>query len=140
MAFGAKNTKLFWSATTAASTVGDALIGGLLSFDGPAGSSPVIDITHLASTAREKLIGIQDEGQVSGELLWIPSDVAQIALRTDRQAGTKKKMSIKFTDDDTSVMEADAFCTNFSFSSPLDDAVKVSFTLEITGAVNHTTA
>ena len=86
MAFGAKNTKLFWSTSTAASTSSSALVGGLMSFDGPAGSSPVIDITNLASTAREKLVGIQDEGQVSGELLFLPTDVAQISLRTDRQA------------------------------------------------------
>ncbi len=140
MAFGAKNNNLYWSTSTVASTSSSALIGELMSFDGPAGSVPVIDITNLASTAREKLVGIQDEGQVSGEFTWDPTNVAQIALRADRQAGTKKKMSIKFTDVSSSVQQADAFCTNFALTSPLDDAVKVAFTLEITGAVTHTTA
>ncbi len=140
MAFGTKNTNLFWSTSTAVSTSSSALVGELMSLDGPTGSVPVIDITNLASTAREKLVGIQDEGQVSGEVLWDPTNVAQIALRADRQAGTKKKFSIKYADISSSVQQGDAFCINFAVSSPLDDAVKASFTLEITGAVTHTTA
>ena len=82
MAIEAQGSKLFWSASTAASTA--VQVGGFMGFNGPSGSAAVIDITTLGSTAKEKLMGLPDEGQLSGDLLYLSTDAGQIALIADR--------------------------------------------------------
>ncbi|KKL14770.1 hypothetical protein LCGC14_2512360, partial [marine sediment metagenome] len=93
MAFPSKNLKFFWSASTVVSTAQQ--VNQVVSVDGPAGSNPVIDITHLLSTARTKLVGIQDEGQISVEMLLLTTDIGQKAIRADRQTGTERHIGIK---------------------------------------------
>ncbi len=116
-------------------------IGEVVSIDGPAGSVNVIDITNLGSTAREKLVGIQDEGQVTMEVLSNfttgSTGINQWKLRDLRQAGTKSFFDIRFTDVPvTTVSEPSAyffegFVTNYANAVALDDAVKASIGLEI---------
>ncbi len=65
MAFESQGTEFFWSATTAATTAAARLVGDVTDFSGPGGQASVIDITNLNSTAKEKLVGLRDEGQVS---------------------------------------------------------------------------
>jgi len=139
MAFNSKNVCAYWSTSTSLSTSSTALIGEVVSFDGPSGTTPVIDITNLRSTAKEKLVGIQDEGQLTLELLTATSDAAQTNIRTDRQSGTMRKLAIQFGDDSTTLATMDAFVTAFSPAGAVDDAVKTSVTFEITGAVTWTT-
>ena len=105
MAIEAQGTKLFWSTSTAASTSASALIGEVTDFTGPGGQAGVIDITHLGSTAKEKLIGLRDEGQLSMTLNFSATNVEQVALRTDRAARTKKRVTMKFSDTSTSIAE-----------------------------------
>ena len=40
-------------------------IPNVVSFQGPGGQASVIDVTNLASTAKEKRVGLRDEGQLS---------------------------------------------------------------------------
>ncbi len=134
MAFNSKDTKLFWSASTAISTAQQ--VNDVISVDGPAGSNPVIDITHLLSTARAKLVGIQDEGQISVEMLLNTSDTGQIAIRADRQTGTERHIGIKYSTrqgTERLYLNAQAFVTNYSVGVAMDDKVTASFTLEIDG-------
>lgn len=134
MAFPSKDLMLFWSATTAVSTA--QRVNGVVSVDGPAGSNPVIDITHLLSTARAKLVGIQDEGQISVEMNLLTSDAGQNAIRVDRQTGSERHVGIKYSTrqgTERLYLNAQAFVTNYSVGVAMDDKVTASFTLEIDG-------
>ena len=140
MAFPSKNLKFFWSASTVVSTAQQ--VNQVVSVDGPAGSNPVIDITHLLSTARTKLVGIQDEGQISVEMLLLTTDAGQKAIRADRQSGTERHIGIKYSTgvaDENLYLNAQAFVTNYSVGVAMDDKVTASFTLEIDGLATWTT-
>ncbi len=125
-------------------------IGEIVSIDGPSGSVPVIDITNLGSTASEKLVGIQDEGQVSMEVLTNfttgSTGVNQWKLREMRQTGTNGFFDLIFTDEtrnattEPSAYFFDGFIINFSPGAAIDDAVKTAISLEITGQAHFINA
>jgi len=121
-------------------------IGTVVGFNGPSGSANVIDITSLASTAKEKAIGIRDEGQVSLDLIFqTETTYLHTALREDRAARTKRVYDIKLTDEGTassqpSAFYFDAYITGFSLTGAVDDVVKGSVTLEITSSVHSINA
>lgn len=144
MAVQSQGTKLFWNTGTTVWSTVTGLIGQVISFNGPTGSAAVIDITTLGSTAKEKLMGLPDEGQVSMELALITTDTAQIALRNDRAAKTRSGCVIKLNDapleaNKTRVKFA-AYITGFSIAGAVDDKVKASVTMEIDGPCSWSTA
>ena len=112
-------------------------VGEIVSFTGPGGSASIIDITHLGSTRREKMMGIPDEGQFSFDVNLVPADTGQVALRADRASRTKRECILELTDDsvDPTTLTFDAYCLNFSIQGAVDDKVQASVTLEITGEV-----
>jgi hypothetical protein len=144
MAFEAQGTEFFWSTSTAASTSTAVLIGEVIDFSGPGGQASVIDVTNLLSTAKEKLIGLRDEGQLSMSLNLSMSDAGQVALRADRATRTKRKAVIKFNDNTTDAAKTkaifDGYVLGFSVSGAVDDAVKANCVIEITGAVTYSSA
>ena len=123
-------------------------IGQVTGFNGPSGSANVIDITSLASTSKEKLMGLRDEGQLTMDILFDPATAdasLHNALRTDKETRTKRKFEITLTDqvstavtDKPTFHSFDAFVTGLSITGAVDDAVKGSVTLEITSAVKTT--
>jgi hypothetical protein len=140
MAIEAQGTEFFWStATTVASTSTSCLVGEITDFSGPGGQAAIIDVTNLNSTAKEKLVGLRDEGQLSLSLNLSFSDTAQGTIRTDRANRTKRKVVIKFNDstDDKTKTKAlmDAYCLGFSVSGAVDNKVSANAVIEITGPV-----
>lgn len=139
MAIQSQGCKFFWSTSTNLSTA--YAIGEVKSFSGPSGSAGVIDITHLGSLAKEKLIGLRDEGQVTFECnLMTSSSAGQMNMKNDRANRYQKAWSIKLTDPSTSRLNGLGYCTGFSISGGVDDVVKASITIEIDGPVSWTTA
>jgi len=140
MAIESQGTKLFWSNTTAANTAATCLVGEVTDFTGPGGSAGVIDITNLQSTAKEKLIGLRDEGQLSMTLNFSATDPAQTALRADRAARTKKHVTMKFVDTNTCIALFKGYCLTYSISGAVDNKITANAVIEITGAVTYSTA
>jgi predicted secreted protein len=105
------------------------------SFSGPGGSVSVIDVTDLSSAAKEKLAGLNDNGQLSFELNFIPSDAQHIALRAAKEAGTTQNFKLVFVDDTEWTFTA--VVTGFSVSGAIDGVVKASVTLEISGEITE---
>jgi hypothetical protein len=134
-----QGVEFYWSTSTAASTVAGALIGEVTDFSGPGGQAAVIDVTHLGSTAREKRIGIRDEGQMTMGVNFLPSDTAQVALRADRASRTRRKCVIKFNDSASYYAIFDAYCSGFSISGGVDQKVSGQVVLEIADAVTYAT-
>jgi len=137
MAIESQGAVVYWSTSTALSTA--QTVGGVMGFNGPSGSANIIDITTLQSTAKEKQMGLPDEGQISFDVLYLSTDTGQIALIADRKARTKRNCAIRFTDSSTTLVHADAYCTGFSVTGAVDDVIKASVTLEITGPLTWTT-
>jgi predicted secreted protein len=112
-------------------------VKGLKDFSGlGGGSAAVIDTTDLDSTAREKQMGLQDEGQISINLLYISKDPGQLALRAAR--GTGSKLKIRITLSDTTTFACEVFVLSFEKSGSSDDIITASSSLEVTGAVVET--
>jgi len=112
-------------------------IPDVVSISGPDGSASEIDVTALDSTAREFLMGLPDEGNVGLELIWggETSNAIQVQLRSARANQTLKTFQIRLTDSPQSTYTFTAYVTGWSLSAGIDDAVKCSVTLRITGAV-----
>jgi hypothetical protein len=138
-----QGVEFYWSNTTAYSTASTCLVGEVTDFSGPGGQAAVIDVTHLGSTAREKRIGIRDEGQMTLGVNFVPADVAQAVLRSDRATRTMKKCVIKFNDTtaaDCNKAVFEAYCSGFSISGGVDQKVAGQVVLEVANAVTYTTA
>ena len=113
------------------------VISNVTSFDGPSGSATVIDATTLASTAKEKLMGLPDEGQFSFEFNYDPNNTSHLALANARAARALKTFEVDFNGTDKAAFSG--YVTNFSVQGAVDDLVAGAATIEITGAVTWPT-
>lgn len=138
MALESQGVVLYWSTTTSLSTV--ITVGQVVSFNGPTGSASIIDVTHLGSTAKEKQMGLPDEGNISFDLILATSDNGQTKMRECRSARTKGHWCLKLTDSSISVLHGDGYVTGFSITGAVDDVIKANTQVEITGPVTWTTA
>lgn len=112
-----------------------ASIANVTGFSGPGGSASVIDVTNLSSTAKEKLMGLPDEGQFTIDINLDPDDASHVALRGARAARTRTEFQITFTDSTPATATFFGYVLGFAVSAAVDQAVKVSMTIEIDGAV-----
>ena len=119
-------------------------IGEVQSFSGiGGGSASVIDVTHLKSTAKEKKVGLADEGQVQLEMNYIPTDAGQIALKTARSTQAGADIKIELADTGLTAgttFTFKAYVLSFGKNGGVDDIIKASSTLEISGTVTETAA
>lgn len=105
------------------------------------GEAADIDVTHLGSTAREYIIGLQDGGTIalSGNL--VPQDAGQAEMREARRDQTLRHFRVTFTDSAPSLKaEFDAFVKRFSASLAVDSQVTFNATLRVTGLVSWSDA
>jgi len=112
-------------------------IADVISISGPGGSSAVIDTTDLSSTAKEKRMGLPDEGQVTLEINYIPANVQHALLRSTRAAQTLVNFRITFTDSPMTTWTFAANVLGFSISNAVDAVTTASVTLEVTGSITE---
>lgn len=112
-------------------------IGEIISFTGPGGAAQVIDVTDLDSEAKEKLMGLRDEGQVSFTINFVPGNTQHAALRTARADRTLTTFQIVFADDADTTWTFTAYVTGFSIAGGVDNVLSGNVTLEITGAIEE---
>lgn len=119
-------------------------IGQIVSFNGPALQANVIDITNLQSTAKEKIVGIVDGGQLSISALWDnEASNARLhdALARDMVARTNRRFDIKFTDNGSvsnqpSAVYFEGYVSAFSPTGSVDNALKVDLTIAISTGID----
>ena len=104
---------------------------------GPGGQANEIDVTDLDSTAKEFRMGLQDEGSITLDMFYIPSNTAHAALRTARANQTLTTFRLIFTGSPTNSWTFDAFVLGFEISNSVDDVTKASVTLRVSGAVTQ---
>lgn len=111
-------------------------IAELKSHDGPSGSATVIDASTTESTAKEKLMGLPDEGQFSISLNFDPTDTnGQVAMILARKARTLKNFQLAFPNSPSTVVAFSAYVMSFSLGGAVDGLIEGSATLEISGPV-----
>lgn len=115
-------------------------LGGIVSFSGlGGGSATVIDSTDLDSTAREKLIGLADEGTFTINCNYHDDDVGQVALMAARASSSLISLELKLPGV-TQVYKFDGYVQTGETSGAVDTKAERAFSVEITGAVTRGTA
>lgn len=110
-------------------------VGEITDFTGPGGSASVIDVTHLKSTAKEKRMGLPDEGQFTFNVNLVPSDNGQRHVFKSRKDRRLTNFKLTLTDAPATVLSFAAFVLEFSLSGAVDDKIPAAITLEISGPV-----
>ena len=113
-------------------------IGQINSITGPDGSAAEIDVTDLSSSAKEFKMGLADEGSVTLEGFYIPTDTQHAALRTKKNSRVTGNFKIVFTDSPQTTWSFAAYVTGLSLTAGVDAALTGSITLRITGSITET--
>ena len=111
-------------------------VGGVQSFSGFDGESTEIDITTLASTAKEFDIGLEDFGGFSMTVIYDGSDTGQAAIMAAKTAAATREMVVTLSD--SSVATFDVVVKSFSKEGGVDGVVTGTINMKITGAVAWT--
>lgn len=102
------------------------------------GSAAVIDTTDLSSLAKEKRMGLADEGQCTFTLNFIPKETTHaelVAAKKDRQ---KRLFEVEMTDaSPTTKYRFEGFVLSVPVTASVDSVVESSVTIEITGEVDE---
>ena len=110
-------------------------IAEVKSIDGPGGQTAEIDVTDLSSTAKEFVLGLQDEGDITLDMNYIPSNAQHVQLRTLRGSGDSGNFQIAFTDSPVTTWTFLAKVKSFSISNAVDNVTGLSVTLRVTGSI-----
>lgn len=114
-----------------------SVVGEVTDWDGPGGAAAVFDVTHLTSTAKEKMTGLMDEGQITLTMNYVPTDTGQLAVTAARITRAATNCKLVFPDL-TTTQAFSARVVEFSSSGGLDGKIVGSITLEISGQVTLT--
>lgn len=111
---------------------------GIKDYNFRTGSAAVIDTTDLSSTAREKRMGLADEGQCTWTINYRPKHVTHAELAAAKADRQSRDFKVVFTDPpNPSTYYFTAYVLSVPVSGSVDGTVESSVTLEITGAVTQ---
>lgn len=105
----------------------------VVSFSGFDGQAAEIDVTHLQSTAKEFIMGLQDFGSFNIDVNYLPDDGGQQAMRVAKQARTVRTFKCTFSDG--SIAYFNGYVLSNPVSGGVDSKVDASFVIRITGNV-----
>ncbi len=94
-------------------------------------ASAEIDVTTMLSTSKEYLLGLQDAGEFSFEMNYVPFDPATVELRQAKADAQVRGLRIDFHDGSTFACRA--FVKTVPFQTDYQTAVTGSATVKITG-------
>jgi len=113
-----------------------AVIGGIISMSGiGSGSATEIDVTTLASTAKEFRQGLKDNGSMTFELIRDEDDAGQVELKEMEDAQATREFVITLPTSTLNVFTFDGFVTSLTTDIGADDVVRGTCTVKITGAI-----
>lgn len=107
----------------------------ITSFSGLDGSASEIDVTHLQSTAKEFILGLQDFGNFTIEISYDNDDAGQLILRAAKESGNLHYFKLTFSD--STYITFSAYVMSMSVGGGVDGKVESSVTLRITGSVTY---
>ena len=127
----------FWMLDTSVSPNAYVQIGQVVSVSGPDGTTGEIDVTSLASTAKEFVPSLPDWGSVSTEVIW---DYATQSLNhddlwTDFSNQTTGSYQLRLSDSPQTTLTITGFPNQYSVSLGVDDKVTANISIRCTSAV-----
>ena len=78
-------------------------------------------------------MGLQDEGNVTLQVNWLPANTVHKALRDARTNQTLTVFKITFTDSPESTMTFTAFVMGITLSNSVDNVTEASINLRVSG-------
>ncbi len=130
----------YWATVTVEATLAANHIGEVTGFSGPSMSAAVIDVTNLKSTAKEKLIGIYDGGQVTINVNWDAcTDDGQKLLRKSIAGRLKGRLAIFLNGSvDTQKIGLEGYVSGLNLTGSVDNKLAGDFTIAISGGASFT--
>lgn len=117
-------------------SINSQTVGEILSFSGFDGVAADIDISSLASSAKEYRQGLQEYGDFTIEVNRDPDDAGQAEALAQRAAQTSSTCVLTLPDTVTlNVATFTAYVKSISTNGGVDDVVRGTITLKVTGAV-----
>lgn len=137
MAQGSQGTIFYFTTSTTGTT--SIAVGGVKSISGPGGSASIIDVTALGDSAKAKIAGITDEGQITLSCNLDLTDSGQTKLRECRAARTHGAFIVQLP---TTVQKVSGQCyvTGMTVAGGVDAALTAEYTIEVDGATTWATA
>ena len=126
----------YWSTVTLASgsvvsSVANA-VGEVVGFSGPGLGAAVIDVTHLQSTAKDKLVGIYDGGQVTLNVNMLVTDTGQTKVRECMASRTRGSLLIQLsTASTTQKIHIKGYCSGLNITGSVDNKLAGDLTFAI---------
>jgi hypothetical protein len=108
------------------------------SYSGFDGSATEIDVTDLDSDAKEKRLGLVDNGSFSIDINVNMADPGQSAMKTSQKASSLKKYKLEYPDGSSDTFSA--FVKTFPVSGSTDAVITSTVAMTISGAVVTTAA
>ena len=112
-------------------------IGQCSSWSGPRFDRNEIDTTHLASTAKEYLLGLKDPGEFTIDVNFDLTDTGQSLVWNQLDVTTSALYKVTFPSTPASGFSFNALVKGFESSGNADDKIDGTITLRITGAVTR---
>ena len=106
----------------------------------PAFSADTPDATHFRSAAatREAILGLEDPGECSFDIAFVPGSTGDVKLRAIRAA--RARVQVRITFPNAVIWVFTAFLTGYEPSVPLDDKMTATITFKVTGTTSYTPA
>lgn len=114
----------------------DIEIMQVASFEGFDGEATDIEVTNFKSTAKEFRQGLRDFGNVSFEVQRDDNDPGQAELKSANALQAVREFTILLANGDTYIF--DAYVKSFSASGAVDDILRGTVNLKVTGEVVFT--
>lgn len=128
------------SGFAAAGTAGTAVpktwtaVNNCKSYSGFDGQKSEIDVSNMQSAAKEFIPGLEDFGQLTLELDVDNTDAGQLALRANKSSNVRTYFNLTLPNGKKRVFQG--FVKQVSEQAGVDQVVKASAVIRITGAVN----
>jgi hypothetical protein len=122
-----------WTSGGTATPTTYTTIGNAVDFSGLDGQNSEIKVTNLASVAEEFLEGLSDGGHIKINLDLDNNDLGQQSARTAQQNSQKKNFKIILPAGVTPNISFAAIVKQFSITGKVNDAMRASIDLRLTG-------
>lgn len=130
------STGLAYTSGGTATPVTYTAIGNIKSItDFESGSASEIDVTNLASTAKEKRLGLVDNGGFSCAIHHNNADAGQAAAQARRLDGAAVNMKVILPTGTTPTASFSALIKKFSKNAAVDGVVEGSLDVTVNGAI-----
>lgn len=100
-------------------------------------STEIFDASDMSSSGIDKKLGRIDEGQNEISVLFLPDNNGHQDIEDDRQSKALRRFRVTHPDAGATSREFNAFVTAFPFNAQVGELLTGTFTLEVTGIVQH---